>query len=178
VPILGSSFTAKSDLTAERSGWPTALYIMYEYSGVDSYTTLALNLNITRVQLFTQLGNESASYLTLTLKENPNILAANYYNGALYLLGRNFPLTLKITTLFGQAQLQTQTVTIAEPFTDNRLLVPVGALSVKSTLDSNPVYGTNILIQNKFGGETTAVSGLDGLKTVYPVWSVQCYPVL
>ena len=87
--------------------------------------------------------------------------------GTLYIIGRDFPLTLQVTPNFGGDNLQTQTVVINSAFTDNQFKLLVGALSIQVTNNSVPLQGGAISVENDFGGKTSAVSGLDGRVIIY-----------
>jgi hypothetical protein len=74
---------------------------------------------------------------------------------------------MQITPTFGNTSLQTQTVQIVNPFTDNQVQIPVGALGVMVSNDSSPTEGATILVQNEFGGKMSTTSGPDGGAIIY-----------
>ena len=167
IQISGQSFDTTSDLTLGPRTWPTSLYLMYEIQGVDAYTALPLDLNQTRIHFASSIGNTTLPYLGFSLGANPNILASDVYNGVLYIIGRDFPLSLQVTPNFGSDNLQTQSLVINSAYTDNQFKLPIGALSIQVTNNSVPLQGAAISVENDFGGKTSAVSGLDGRVIIY-----------
>ncbi|MGA2874907.1 MAG: carboxypeptidase-like regulatory domain-containing protein [Nitrososphaerales archaeon] len=167
IHISGQSFNTTSDLTLGPRTWPTSLYLMYEVQGVDSYTALSLGLNQTRIHFVSSIGNTTLPYLGFSVGSNPNILASEVYNGALYIIGRDFPLSLQVTPSFGSDNLQTQSVVLNSAFTDNQFKLPIGALSIRVTNGSGPLQGATISVENDFSGETGSISGLDGRVIIY-----------
>ena len=167
IQISGQSFNMTSDLTLGPRTWPTGLFLMYEVQGVDSYTALSLGLNQTRIHLVSSIGNTTLPYLGFSVGSNPDVLDSEVYNGSLYVIGRDFPLSLQVTPSFGGDNLQTQSVVINSAFTDNQLKLPIGALSIQVTNSSGPLQGATISVENDFGGITSSVSGLDGRVIIY-----------
>ena len=162
VQVTGSSLVTTSDLTRGPKTWPTTLYLMYETQGVDSYSALPLGLNETRIHFAGSLGNTTLPYLGFSVNANANVLATDTYDGVLYVVAKDFPLTLQITPSFGSTDLPMQSITISKPFSDNQFQIPVSVLSVQVTNDSAPLVGASITVNNGFGGETTSTSGLAG----------------
>jgi len=174
--ILISSlfFSENSSLNRGPQTWPTALYLMYEIGGVDSYSRLQMNLNQTRVDILSSIGGvvvKSArpdiSYLNFTVANNPNILSSEMYNDSLYMVGRNFPLSVQLTPVFGSQNLQPLTVSIDKPFTVNDVYVPLGMLSIHVTSNSVPLANVSVVADNGYGGRATATSDSDGNVLIY-----------
>jgi hypothetical protein len=165
--ISSLSFTEQSSLTTSPNKWPTTFYLTYDVEGIDAYSALDLNLNQTGIHFLGSIGSAALPFLSFMILSNPNVLASGEYNGEIYLIARNFPLSLQIVPTFGTESLQTQTVAINKPFTDNQVVVPVGALNVQVTNNSAPLADASIIADNGFGGKATATSGPGGIVILY-----------
>ncbi len=165
--ISSLSFSLNASLTQGPRSWPTNLYLMYSVEGVDSYSSLPLNLSPARVDFLSTMGNETLPYLGFNVGPNPAVLASGGYDGSLYLIGKSFPLTIGVTPTFGNESLGSQTVTINSAFSAALVQIPVGTFSATVTNNSAPISGATVSAQNSFGGNASASTDSAGVATLY-----------
>lgn len=157
------SFISKQSLQGNVSGWPTTLYSMYEINGIDTYTSTPINLKEARIDFFGSLASSNVYYLHYSVAPNNNIDQYSVYDGSLYLIGRNFPLTARITPALGISSLATQTITISRPYTIAREVIAVGEINVTITNNTKPLDGASVTADNEQGGSVTSQSNSKGI---------------
>ena len=183
--VSSSIFNRQVSISQPPQGWPRTLYLSYNVAGVYSYAVSSINLNESRIDIVSSmslpsknilhLGNQAGnlfSYLNFSIAPNPDVLSYEVYNDSVYIIGRNFPITVQIDPTFGKQRLQPLSTEISQSFTASQVSIQVGRLTVQVTNNSSPLSGARVIVENAYGGATTATSDLTGVANFYlPVGS-------
>ena len=160
--VSSLSFSRQVGLTQDPRTWPNILYLMYNLEGVDSYSVTPLQINLDRVDFLGQPGSVPLSYLNYKISNNTALQASGVYQGSIYLIVRNYPISITITPLLGEVQLTPRSVLISQPFADTTLSIPVGTLNVEVLNNSRPDPGSQIAISTNTGFDMVSNVGSTG----------------
>ncbi len=149
--VSGTSFSKRVNLAENPSTWPSKLYFMYQYDGIEGYSVLPLQINLARLDFLGQPGNVPLSGFTYSLSNSSDIEASGAYSGSVYVIAKNYPLSLTVTPMIGSEALNSVRVNITRPFSDSQIFIPIGKLTVEVTNNSKPDIGADVTISNSQG---------------------------
>jgi hypothetical protein len=135
---------------------------MYDINGVESYSIVPLQINLARIDFYGDLNNAKLSYLTYAIANNSDAQATGVYSGTIYVIAKTFPILLTVTPMFGTEALDPRSIRISVPFSDSRVSIPVGELSVTVLNNSKPDTGSQIKVSSSQGGAITTAADSGG----------------
>lgn len=165
--INGTSFSKEINLDQNPRTWPSRLYFMYQFNGIEGYSILPLQINIARLDFLGQPGNESLSDFTFSISNNSDIEATGAFAGSIFVIARTYPLYLTITPMIGSEILTPIDMQIPQPFTVSQVLVPIGKLTVEVFNNSKPDVAATVAVTNSLGASLSSTVSIGGNSSFY-----------
>lgn len=165
--INGTVFSEKVSLEQNPKTWPSRLYFMYQYDGVEGYAILPLQINIARLDFLGQPGNESLSDFTFSISNNSDVEATGSFAGSIYVIARTYPLFLSVTPMIGSEVLSSIGVQIPQAFTATSVFVPIGKLTVEVLNNSKSDVGASVAVTNSFNASLSSIIPASGNSSFY-----------
>lgn len=180
-PVSAAIFSNQETLSDSSDHWPRVLYLTYDVAGVDSYSALSLNLNLSRIDLLGEytppstgprglgysVSKTSISYLDLRVAHNPSILAYNLYNDTLYIVGSDYPIAVQIHSMFGSTTLAHLNIELSKPFSVVESSIAVGLLTVQARNESSTLVNVQVTVDNREGGRLSDVTNATGFASFF-----------
>lgn len=165
--VSGDAFTKQVSLTESPSTWPSVLYFMYQYQGIEGYTVLPLQINLARLDFLGSPDNVQLSDFSYSISNNSDVEATGTFSGSIYVIAKSFPLNLTVTPMFGFEALSPIQVQIPQAFSDSQYLIPVGKLTVEVLNNSAPDAGADVAVSSQEGANLSAVIPAGGNTSFY-----------
>lgn len=154
--VSGSSFSKQVNLAENPDSWPSTLYFMYQYEGVEAFAVVPLQINLARLDFIGVPGNVELSDFTYSVGNNSNVEASGSYSGSVYIIAKTYPLSLLVTPMLGTEALTPVNVVVTAPFTDTRTQIEIGKLTVQVLNNSRADEGAVVDVTNSLGASASS----------------------
>jgi hypothetical protein len=154
--ISGAIFSKQVSLASNPSTWPSVLYFMYEYQGIEGYSVLPLQINLARIDFLGTPGSLQLSGFTYTLSNNSDLEASGAFAGSVYVIARSYPLDLTVTPMLGSQSLTPINVVVPRPFSESQYFILIGKLTVEVLNNSSPDIGAKVTVTSLDGATLTS----------------------
>jgi len=151
-PVPAPTFTAFTSLEGPVDLWPTHIYVMYRVWGAEDYVALPLNLRLARVSVLGMPWRVMLAELEATVAPSPSAEQVHYQGGAIYIIGREFPLELEYWIRLGERLVRWGRVRVERPFSEAAIHIQTGRLVVAVTLNGEPVAEALVKVRGEAGG--------------------------
>lgn len=160
--VAGTSFSKQVNLSQNPSSWPSTLYFMYQYEGIEQFYIVPLQINLARLDFVGQPGNVELSDFTYSIANNSDVEASGAYSGSIYVIAKSYPITLSVTPMIGAESLSPVSVLVSAPFTDTQTSIEIGKLTVAVLNNSKAAGGALVDVSNSEGASLSSTVSSGG----------------